>query len=64
VNLGSSTLDEGCDTREDARLLHNMGEKEAAVLRLCAKPEMAKALAAKCPKQEPAAPVAEEKVGA
>jgi len=54
--FGTSVLDEGCDTREDARLLVNMGEREAAVLRLCAKPEMAAALGSKCPaapKSEP-----------
>ena len=54
--FGTSVLDEGCDAREDARLLVNMGERAAAVLRLCAKPEMAAALGPKCPpapKSEP-----------
>jgi hypothetical protein len=44
-------LDEGCDAREDSRLLHNMGLHAEAVLRLCAKPEMAKALGSRCPVQ-------------
>jgi hypothetical protein len=50
--VGSSELDPGCDTREDARLLFNMGLKDESIARLCAKPEMAVALKAKCePKQ-------------
>jgi FlaG/FlaF family flagellin (archaellin) len=49
VGGGSSALDTGCDAREDARLLVNMGEFEAAISRLCAKPEMAAALAGRCP---------------
>jgi hypothetical protein len=44
VGIGGSTLDEGCDAREDARLLYNMGLQAEAVQRLCAKPEMAAAL--------------------
>ena len=48
-SFGASMLDEGCDAREDARLLRNMGLNAEAVLRLCAKPEMAVALGAKCP---------------
>lgn len=50
--FGTSALDEGCDTREDARQLWNMGLVNEAVSRLCAKPEMAKALGTRCPKQE------------
>jgi len=51
ISLGSSTLDEGCDAREDARLLHNMGLPNEAVTRLCQKPAMATALGeARCPK--------------
>lgn len=45
-----SVLDEGCDAREDARLLVNMGLRAEAEKRLCAKPEMAAALGTKCPK--------------
>jgi len=55
--FNGSVLDEGCDAREDARMLNNLGLKTEAVTRLCAKPEMAKALGeARCPtpKQEPA----------
>jgi hypothetical protein len=52
--VGSSVLDEGCDTREDARLLFNMGLHDAALMRLCAKPEMAAAIF-NCPKPEPKA---------
>jgi hypothetical protein len=55
LSFGSSVLDEGCDAREDARLLHNLGLHAEAVLRLCSKPEMAKALGARCPVPEPVA---------
>jgi hypothetical protein len=51
-SLGSSELDTGCDTREDARLLYNMGLQAESVARLCAKPEMAAALGPKCPKKD------------
>lgn len=44
--VGSSVLDEGCDAREDARLLYNMGMPETAIQRLCGKPEMAKVIPA------------------
>jgi hypothetical protein len=51
--FNASVLDEGCDTREDARFLVNMGKSAAAVRRLCAKPEMAKALGAEdCPQEQ------------
>ncbi len=53
ISFGSSVLDEGCDAREDARMLHNMGLHGEAVLRLCAKPEMAKALGSRCPEVKP-----------
>lgn len=57
IGLGSSTLDEGCDAREDSRHLFNIGERDAALRRLCAKPEMAKALGeVKCPPPPPAEP--------
>lgn len=42
--VGSSVLDEGCDSREDARLLYNMGMPDTAIQRLCGKPEMAKVI--------------------
>jgi hypothetical protein len=51
ISIGASALDEGCDTREDARLLHNMGLQNEAIARLCAKPELNAALGARCPKQ-------------
>lgn len=52
ISFGSSTLDEGCDAREDSRLLHNMGLRDEAIARLCQKPEMAKALGKiRCPVQ-------------
>jgi hypothetical protein len=46
--FSGSTLDEGCDTREDVRLLVNMDRTAAAVRRACQKPELAKALGAEC----------------
>ena len=53
LSLGGSILDTGCDTREDSRLLHNLGLHAEAINRLCQKPEMAAALGEKrCPKQE------------
>ena len=55
ASIFGSTLDEGCDAREDARLLHNLGRQDAAIARLCAKPEMAKALG--CEVEAPAVEV-------
>jgi hypothetical protein len=52
LTVGASDLDVGCDTREDARLLFNMGLKDESIVRLCIKPEMATALGAKCPKPQ------------
>jgi hypothetical protein len=52
LSFGASMLDEGCDAREDARLLRNMGLLAEAILRLCAKPEMAAALGTKCPAKQ------------
>jgi len=49
IGIGTSILDTGCDAREDARLLVNMGRFDAAISRLCAKPEMALALGTDCP---------------
>jgi hypothetical protein len=57
ISAGGSVLDEGCDAREDARLLHNLGLQTAAVKRLCAKPEMAVALGVMCPAAPAQAPV-------
>ena len=51
ISIGASALDEGCDAREDARLLYNLGMHNEAILRLCAKPELNAALGARCPKQ-------------
>lgn len=47
----TSSLDEGCDTREDARFLKEvLGNLKAAERRACAKPELARALGeAACP---------------
>lgn len=53
LGFGGSAMDEGCDTREDARLLFNMGLHDMALMRLCAKPEMA-AVIGKCPKPKSA----------
>jgi len=55
LGIGGSVLDEGCDTREDARTLFNMGLQDAAVMRLCAKPEMKAALGARCTSPAPVA---------
>lgn len=44
LGFGSSVLDEGCQRRENARLLNNLGEKKAALLVLCNDPEVAVAL--------------------
>lgn len=58
VMLGFSTLDDGCDAREDARTLWAVGLQGAAYARLCQKPEMARAMGALCQKEEQApAPV-------
>lgn len=46
--FGGSVLDEGCDARADATMLLAAGEGEAAIARLCQKPEMAKALGSRC----------------
>lgn len=51
IGIGSSVLDDGCDTREDARLLFNMGLHDFAVMRLCVKPEMAKVISGCSPKR-------------
>lgn len=46
--FGGSVLDDGCDTRADATMLLAAGEGEAAIARLCQKPELAKALGGRC----------------
>ncbi len=55
LGITGSSLDEGCDAREDARLLWNMGLPEVAIMRLCAKSEIAVALKESsgfsCPKE-------------
>jgi hypothetical protein len=48
VSGGSTTTDKGCDARLDARTLAAMGYKEAALARLCQKPEIAAAMPAQC----------------
>ncbi len=53
LGIGGSILDEGCDAREDARLLHNLGKTVASIARLCAKPEMKVALGVDCPSVNP-----------
>lgn len=55
LGMSGSVMDEGCDAREDARLLHNLGQTSAAIGRLCMKPEMAKALGNQCDKPGSAA---------
>ncbi len=35
LGIGSSVLDEGCELRENARLLNNLGKQSAAVQLLC-----------------------------
>jgi hypothetical protein len=52
LTIGFSTLDEGCDTREDARTLWAVGLQGAAYARLCQKAEMAKAMGVLCQREE------------
>lgn len=52
IGIGGSVLDEGCNRRENARLLYNIGETSAAKLILCNEPEIAAVLPA-CPAQAP-----------
>jgi hypothetical protein len=44
LSIFGSTLDEGCDLRENARLLHNLGRQSAAVVLLCNDAKVAKVL--------------------
>ena len=46
--LGGNYEDKGCTAREDARTLAALGMIDQAVLRLCQREEMAKALGPKC----------------
>lgn len=46
AGITGSTLDEGCNRRENARLLHNLGEVTAAKMILCNEPEVAAVLPA------------------
>lgn len=57
IGIGTSVLDDGCDAREDSRLLYNMGLHDLAKMRLCAKPEMA-AVIPECQKKAEAAATA------
>jgi hypothetical protein len=44
LSIFGSTLDEGCELRENARLLHNLGRQSAAVSLLCSNEKIAKVL--------------------
>jgi hypothetical protein len=44
LGIGGSTLDEGCELRENARLLNNLGKPQAAVALLCNDAKVAKVL--------------------
>lgn len=59
AGIGSSVLDEGCNARENARLLWNFGKKEEALKVMCFDEQVAKVLAG-CPKKEE--PMQQEKV--
>lgn len=43
-SIGKTYVDENCNARYDAILLHQMGRPLAAIKRLCSQPEMAKVL--------------------
>jgi hypothetical protein len=54
-SAGSTSVEEGCDTRYDAYALYAMGQPKAAINRLCDKKEVRKALRAAgtiCPQDE------------
>jgi len=51
-SIGKTYVDENCNARYDAILLHQMGRHQEAVMRLCSQPEMAKVLS-ECPSAEP-----------
>lgn len=44
LGIGSSVLDEGCELRENARLLNNLGKQAAAVALLCNDEKVSKVL--------------------
>ena len=50
-SLGKTYVDENCNARYDAILLHQMGRHNEAIMRLCSQPEMAKVLS-ECPQPE------------
>jgi hypothetical protein len=51
IGLGGGMVDEDCSAREDARTLVSIGLQQEAVNRLCQRPDMAKALGSRCPKE-------------
>jgi hypothetical protein len=57
IGFGGGLVDQDCTAREDARTLVSMGMTDAAVARLCQRPDMRQALGARCPSTfQPAAP--------
>ena len=50
-SLGKTYVDENCNARYDAILLHQLGRHSEAIMRLCSQPEMAKVLS-ECPQPE------------
>jgi hypothetical protein len=49
LGIGSSVLDSGCDTGRDIEILRSLGLHNAAILRACAKKELAAAMGDMCP---------------
>lgn len=47
--FGTSVLDAGCDTGRDIEILKSLGLRDAAILRACAKKELAAAMGDMCP---------------
>lgn len=50
VSFGNGVEDPGCTLRETARLLHGIGQRDAAVRVMCNDPIAAKALGDYCPR--------------
>lgn len=50
-SIGKTYVDEDCNARRDSAHLWSMGRTQAAVMRLCSQPEMAKVLP-ECPEPE------------
>ena len=50
-SLGKTYIDENCNARYDAILLHEFGLGQEAILRLCQQPKMAEALGKYCPEE-------------